>query len=79
MREYLLVTYNLKKQSKSNKVRFSYALLGRTKKEGVLRKIKGKYLGKGVILIPSKFNKEVKELFDFWKIKFNAEKVYKSA
>jgi len=78
MREYLLVTYNLKRKSTTDKVRFSYALLGRNKNEGILRKIKGRYLGKGVILVPAKFNNELKELFAFWKIKFNAEKVYKN-
>ena len=77
MKEYILITYTLKKKSKVDKVRFSYALLGRTKNEGILKKVKGRYLGKGVLLVPLKFNKEIKELFDFWKIKFNAEKVYK--
>ena len=51
---------------------FYYALQGRKKGTGILAKIGGKFVSKGVIKIPTKYFDEIKELLEGHNINFAA-------
>lgn len=72
---YLLITYNLKDKKSSDKVRFSYALYGRKKGEGLLKTLSGKELGKGSILVPIDKESLIKEFFKQWNVKIKSERM----
>lgn len=72
----VLVTYQLENKSASDKVRFSYALYGRNKGEGVLSKIKGKVVGKGSILIPIAHQETIKPFFRQWGVEYKEQRVF---
>ncbi len=65
-----LYTYNLKKQAKSKAVRFVYCLKGRGSELGIVKECKGKWLAPGCFIVPIKSDKEIKEVFAFWKIPY---------
>lgn len=71
----LLITYHLKDKKASDKVRFSYALYGRKKGEGVLKSLNGKEIGKGAILIPISKQSIIEEFFKQWNIKYKEQRV----
>jgi predicted nucleotidyltransferase len=71
----ILLWYSLEKINKSQKVRFSYALKGRDGKSGLLKKYKGKHLGKGSIMIPIEGDDEFREFFINWKVPFNRRRI----
>ncbi|MBL7159977.1 MAG: nucleotidyltransferase domain-containing protein [Candidatus Aenigmarchaeota archaeon] len=71
----VLFWYNLSKLKQSDKVRFSYALFGRDGKSGILKKIRGKSLGKGVLLVPVKKEDELRKFFFHWEVGFNRRRV----
>ena len=72
---YILFWYELSNLKQSQKVRFFYALKGRAKQKGILKEINGLYLGKGVILVPVKFDNEMQDFFKQWKINFNRRRI----
>ena len=65
-----LYTYSLSKQSKSIAVRFVYLLKGRAKEPGIIKEFKGSFLAPGCFIIPVKKDKEMQEIFSYWKIPF---------
>ena len=71
----MLITYNLTNKSSSDKVRFSYALYGRKKGEGLLKSLKGKEVGKGAILVPVDKQEIIREFFKQWDVHIKEERV----
>lgn len=74
-KSFLLITYNLKDKNASNKVRFSYALYGRKKGEGILKSLNGRGIGKGSILVPIRKQGIIKEFFEQWNVKYKEQRV----
>lgn len=72
----VLITYLLENKKASDKVRFSYALYGRNKGEGFLKKIKGKVVGKGSILIPIGQQEAIRAFFTLWEIEYKEQRVF---
>lgn len=73
---FMLYKYNLHNQNASEKVRFSYALYGRKKGEGLLANLNGKELGKGSILIPTSKQEIIKNFFNLWKVHFDEHRIF---
>ncbi len=67
--------YSLKKFSASERVRFHYALRGRYGQEGVLKNLKGGFLGTGTIIVPSENEDKLKQVFDGWNVDYKIHTV----
>ena len=67
-----LFTYKLEGKSKSERMRFYYALYGRSKGEGVLKRFKAEKYTDTVIICPVAGSEGIKDFFNYWKIKFTA-------
>lgn len=74
-RSYALYWYNLENLNQTDKVRFYYALKGRKGEEGILQKLNGKHLGKGVIMVPLEGDDEMQEFFLDWEISFHRREI----
>lgn len=74
-KSYVLFTYNLEKKKQSEKVRFSYALYGRKKGEGLLAALKGKVIGKSSMLVPVEKQEAIKPFFREWGVTYKEQKV----
>lgn len=74
-KSYFLVTYSLGNKKPSEKVRFSYALYGRKKGEGLLKTLEGKELGKSAVLVPVKKEQEMKDFFGYWDVNFGSRRI----
>lgn len=61
MQESVLVTYSLTGKSRSKKMLFNYALIGRNGKDGVLQKMSGKKVASGCVIIPASREAEISE------------------
>lgn len=72
----VLITYLLESKSASDKVRFSYALYGRNKGEGLLGKISGRTVGKGSILIPISQQEVIRAFFKQWEVEYQEQRVF---
>ena len=68
----VLIEYTLKNLARGKQKMFYYALQGRKKGTGILAKIGGKFVSKGVIKIPTKYIDEIKELLNGNNINFTA-------
>ena len=66
-----LFVYTLKHFSPSKRVRFHYLLKGRYGSKGILKETQGKFLGAGSILVPTKKEDLLKEIFDKWDVKYS--------
>lgn len=73
---YILFWYELSSLKQTQKVKFFYALKGRAKQNGILKEVNGKYLGKGVILVPVRFDNEMQDFFKQWHIDFNRRRLF---
>lgn len=67
---FVLFRYSLKKMSKSKKMQFYYALHGRGKREGILKKSNGYKFSEGIILCPVENSEFLKEFFEKWHLKY---------
>ena len=56
-------------------MRFSYALYGRKKGKGFLRKIGGKEVGKGSIFVPVAKQELASDFFKQWNVSFNEQRI----
>lgn len=74
-RSYMLFTYNLENKKPSDKVRFSYALYGRKKGEGLLKNLKGEIIGKSSILVPVEKQEVMRNFFKNWNIEYKEQRV----
>lgn len=71
MRPEVVYWYDLKRLPPAGKVRFSQALFGRKKGEGVLAGCKGRVLGRGAVAVPVERDEEMKRFFMGWKVNFS--------
>lgn len=72
---YVMFWYNLAKLKASDKVRFSHALYGRGGSGGLLKKSKGRQLGRGVLLVPVNREDEMRDLFFEWGLPFERMRI----
>ena len=72
----VIFTYSLEHLSKSDKVRFYYALKGRDGKSGVVKKWNIEKLGRAVLLIAEKREKEVREFLEHWKCAYQSRRAW---
>jgi len=70
---FSLFTYNLSGLTHTLKIRFNYALKGRTSK-GLLDDFKGKSLGKGVLIISMEKSNEFESFLQKWKINYKIKR-----
>jgi len=73
-----IFSLNLTKLDKSKKVLFSYALHGKKDREGILKNMEGKEIGRAVVFIPIKYVDDFKEFLETWNINFYMMKILKS-
>lgn len=52
----VLFTFSTAELSKTNRVRFFYALKGRGRKQGIVEDLNAIHLGPGAVLVPSRFS-----------------------
>jgi hypothetical protein len=71
----VIFTYSIEHLLKKDKIRFYYALKGRDGKTGVFKKYKIEQLGRAVLLVNSRFEKQVQEFLESWKCKFKKRRV----
>lgn len=71
----IIFTYSIKHMLKKDKIRFYYALKGRDGKSGIVKMCRIEQLGRAVLLVPEKFEKNVTEFLEYWKCKFKKRKV----
>ena len=71
----LLYTYSLSHLKVKDKVRFYYALKGRDGKTGIIKYLKIEQLGKTVLLVDVKYEKEMDEFFKLWKCRYKLKKI----
>ena len=67
---FVLYTYDLTKQSKSDKVRFVYCLKGRPGEKGLIESYKGRFLAPGCFIVPASSDSNIQEIFAKWKVMF---------
>ena len=72
----VIFTYSIEHLSKSDKVRFYYAIKGRDGKSGVFKEWDIEQLGRAVLLVPEAREKEVRDFLVFWKCAFNSRRVW---
>ena len=65
---YYLYSYNISKLKPSNRVRLVYVLKGRGTEKGIIKKLNGKFLAPACFILPIKHDKEIQEVFKFWKV-----------
>lgn len=70
-----LFSYKTKNLSNTEKVKFSYALNGRRKEKGFLKKTNVKKVGREVVLVPIKNLELFREFLERWKIKFEIKRI----
>ena len=75
-KEKFIFTYSIEHLLKKDKIRFYYAIKGRDGKSGIMKKLKIEQLGRAVLFVSSKYEKEVSEFLEYWKCKFQKKKVF---
>ncbi len=74
-RIHYLYSYNVSRLKPSDRVRLIYVLKGRGKEKGLVKKLNGKFLANACFIIPIKHEKEIQEVFKFWKVPFKQIKI----
>lgn len=74
-RGFAIFNYNLKKMNKNEKTKFIYALIGRRKETGILKKIEAIPLGKGVVKVPVENSIMFQEFLEKWKIDYTQKDI----
>ena len=67
--------YSTESLTKTEKVKFFYALNGRGSKESILKKYNAVHFGTTIILVPKRFEDNFRKFLEYWKIKFNVKEV----
>ena len=73
-----IFSFGLAKLSKSRKVLFSYALHGNKGREGILKQLSGRAIGRAVAFVPSEHADEFREFLESWGAGFYMMNVLKS-
>jgi len=71
--EKALFWYDLTSLPASSKVRLVYTLKGRQGETGLVEKFGGEFLVNGCFILPAEKEKEMKEVFKRWKVKFQSK------
>lgn len=71
---YALFSYKLKNLNHNEKTKFTYALIGRNS-EGMVKKVKGEQLGKGVIMVPIENSLFFQDFLDKWKVIYKKKNI----
>ncbi len=71
----VLIVYSTKSLSKTNKIRFYYALKGRDGKSGIVKEDNILHLGKSVLLVPYSFGDDIKEFLQQWNLPYTIMRV----
>src|SRR3989338_4286241 len=71
-----IFTYAIEHLSKSDKVRFYYALKGRDGKTGIVKEWAIEQLGRAVLLVDKSHQKDLSEFLAYWKCAFEQRKVW---
>ena len=66
----MIYHYSSKHLTKTEKVKYYYALKGRDGKTGIVKALNLCHIGKGVILAPFRHGDDVEQLFKVWNISF---------
>lgn len=72
----VLFKYDSSKLEYKDKIRFYYALKGRDGKSGIIKKTKTEYLSKTILLVETKFDKEIQEFLKHWKLPFSRRVIF---
>ncbi|MBI4145114.1 hypothetical protein HY493_02805 [Candidatus Woesearchaeota archaeon] len=72
----VIFTYAIEHLSKTDKVRFYYALKGRDGKTGIVKQWSIEQLGRAVLLVPESHENDVRDFLAFWKCAFNSRRVW---
>jgi len=72
---YVLYSYSTAHLSKSDKIRFYYALKGRDGKSGFVVRTSSQHIGRAVLLVPIEHDKDARDFLSYWKCKFERKKV----
>ena len=72
---FSLFTYKTTHLSKTDKVRFYYALKGRDGQSGIIKDYSIDQLTKTVLLVPPRFTDDVKLFLEFWKCDHELQEV----
>lgn len=73
--QQVLFTYNTLHLKIKDKVRFYYALKGRDGKSGIIKRFNIEQLGRTVLLVEKKFEKDIDLFFKVWKCKYKKKKL----
>ena len=71
----IIISYSIKHLSKTDKVRFFYALKGRNGKQGIVPQKNIKQLGRAVLLVPQESKTETINFLKLWGCKFEKQEV----
>ena len=71
----VIFTYSTEHLSKTDKVRFYYALKGRDGKTGIVKRCSIEQLGSTVLLVPDKHAANVNEFLQYWKCVYQQREV----
>lgn len=71
----VIFTYSIEHLLKKDKIRFYYALKGRDGRSGIVKSCRIFQLGRAVLLVPAKFEKEVDDFLKYWKCKYQKRNV----
>lgn len=74
-RPMVLYSYSTECLSKTDKVRFYYALKGRDGRSGIVRRTKTFHIGKTVLLAPFRADEDLKMFLTYWKLPFIRRKL----
>lgn len=74
-KESVIFTYSIEHLLKKDKIRFYYALKGRDGKSGIVKQFKIEQLGRAVLLVDRKFEKEVEDFIKYWGCRFEKRRV----
>ena len=67
---FALYTYDISKMKSTDKVRFVYLLKGRKDEEGIVKNFGGNFISNATFMIPPSKDKEMQEIMEKWKIKY---------
>ena len=67
----VLFKYELKKLSKSDRMRFYHALYGRGNSKGILKELNAVKFAETIVLCPQESSESMKDFFNSWKIHYS--------
>lgn len=74
--EKVIFTYSTEHLLKKDKVRFYYALKGRDGKTGIVKRCRIEQLGRTVLLVLKKHEKDVDGFLQYWKCAYDKLRVW---